>query len=137
MTRILTALLVCLVIAGYPSTADANQKPAKKPATKEAAATPPSKSSTKRTAKEMPPAPPSNKSVDPVVGKTATGKAVYEGSRGGFYFLTESGNRSYVQDFIGAKIVGKTTDGKNIYEGPRGGRFYYNDKGDKIYQKKK
>ena len=76
------------------------------------------------------------RSPDPSVGKTADGKAVFEGSRGGFYYLTEGGNKSYVKDFVGAKIVGKTADGKNIYEGPRGGHFYYNDAGDKVYVKK-
>jgi hypothetical protein len=76
------------------------------------------------------------KSEDPVVGKTKDGKPVYEGARGGFYYLTESGNTSYVNDFVGAKIVGKTADGLPIYEGPRGGRFYYSASGEKVYVKK-
>jgi hypothetical protein len=79
---------------------------------------------------------PSAKSEDPVVGKTRDGKPVYEGARGGFYYLTESGNKSYVQDFVGAKIVGKSADGLPIYEGPRGGRFYYSTSGEKVYVKK-
>ena len=77
------------------------------------------------------------KSEDPVVGKTADGKAVYEGSRGGFYYLTDKGAKTYVKDFVGAKIVGKTKDGLNIYEGPKGGKFYYSAKGDKVYVKGK
>ena len=76
------------------------------------------------------------KSEDPVVGKTKDGKPVYEGERGGFYYLTGSGNKSYVNDFVGAKIVGKTADGLPIYEGPRGGRFYYSASGEKVYVKK-
>ena len=76
------------------------------------------------------------KSEDPVVGKTKDCKPVYEGERGGFYYLTESGNKSYVNDFVGAKIVGKTADGLPIYEGPRGGRFYYSASGEKVYVKK-
>lgn len=76
------------------------------------------------------------KSQDPVVGRTKDGKPVYEGERGGFYYLTESGNKSYVNDFVGAKIVGKTADGLPIYEGPRGGRFYYSASGEKVYVKK-
>jgi colicin import membrane protein len=75
-------------------------------------------------------------SDDPAVGKTADGKTVYEGAKGGHYFLTDKGEKSYVKEFVGAKIVGKTPDGKNIFEGPKGGRFYYNDKGDKVYPKK-
>jgi len=72
---------------------------------------------------------------DPVVGKTRNGKRVYEGARGGFYYLTEGGNRAYVRDFVGAKIVGKTADGLLTYEGARGGRFYYRKNGDKVYIK--
>lgn len=85
--------------------------------------------------KKAPPLAAGRLMMDPAVGKTASGKVVFEGSRGGFYYLSESRNRIYVQDFVGAKIVGKTRDGKRIYEGPRGGRFYYNDGGDKIYLK--
>ncbi len=77
------------------------------------------------------------KNVDPAVGKTADGKTVYEGSKGGFYYLTDKGAKSYVKDFVGAKIVGKTKDGQNIYEGPKGGKFYYTAKGDKVYMKGK
>jgi hypothetical protein len=61
------------------------------------------------------------KSDDPVVGKTKDGSPVYEGARGGFYFIGGGGSKSYVKDFVGAKIVGKTADGIPIYQGPRGG----------------
>jgi Flp pilus assembly protein TadD len=77
-----------------------------------------------------------SKENDPAVGKTQSGKIVFEGDRGGHYYLTETGNRVYVQDFAGAKIIGKTPDGLNIYEGPRGGHFYYNKNGDKVYVKR-
>ncbi|MEW6510752.1 MAG: hypothetical protein AB1428_07300 [Bacteroidota bacterium] len=53
------------------------------------------------------------------------------------HHLNESGNKTYVDDIIGAKIVGKTPDGRNIYEGPRGGRFYYGASGNKVYVKRK
>jgi len=77
------------------------------------------------------------KNVDPAVGTTADGKTVYEGSKGGHYYLSDKGDKVYVKDFVGAKIVGKTKDGQNIFEGPKGGKFYYNAKGDKIYVKGK
>lgn len=77
------------------------------------------------------------KSDDPAVGKTADGKTVFEGSRGGFYYLSDKNAKVYVKDFVGAKIVGKTKDGDNIYQGPKGGKFYYSAKGDKIYVKGK
>lgn len=70
---------------------------------------------------------------DEVVGKTADGKSVYSGSRGGHYYLGGNGAKTYVKEFEGAKIVGKTKDGSSIYEGPRGGRYYYNSNGNKTY----
>jgi hypothetical protein len=78
-----------------------------------------------------------SKSDDPAVGKTADGRTVFEGSRGGHYYLSDKGDKVYVKDFVGAKIVGKTKDGQNIFEGPKGGKFYYNAKGDKVYVKGK
>jgi len=73
---------------------------------------------------------------DLAVGKTAEGKTVYEGARRGHYWMSEKGEKIYVEDFLGAKIVGKTKDGKNIYLGLRAGKFYYNDSGDKVYVRK-
>jgi colicin import membrane protein len=75
--------------------------------------------------------------TDRAVGKSEGGRTVYEGPKGGFYYLNEKGDKVYVKDFDGAKIVGKTASGKTIYEGPRGGHFYYNDHGNKVYVKKK
>lgn len=71
-----------------------------------------------------------------MVGKTADGKVVYEGSRNGHYYLNDKGEKTYVNDFVGAKIVGQTKDGKPIYEGLRGGHFYYTASGNKEYVKK-
>jgi hypothetical protein len=70
---------------------------------------------------------------DEVVGKTPSGAVVYEGTRGGHYYINSSGQKSYVKEFVGAKIIGKTHDGQTIYEGPHGGRFYYNSAGTKVY----
>lgn len=77
-------------------------------------------------------------SKDEVAGKTKDGKIVYAGPRGGFYYFTSGGNKSYIKEseLVGAKIVGKTKDGRNIYEGPRGGRYYYNSKNEKTYLEK-
>jgi len=77
-------------------------------------------------------------SKDEVAGKTKDGKIVYAGPKGGFYYLTSGGNKSYIKEseLIGAKIVGKTADGKTIFEGPRGGRYYYNSNSEKTYLKK-
>lgn len=79
-----------------------------------------------------------NEFGDDVAGKTKDGKIVYAGPKGGFYYLTSGGNKSYIKEneLIGAKVVGKTKDGKNIYEGPRGGYYYYNSNNEKTYVKK-
>jgi hypothetical protein len=76
---------------------------------------------------------PKKEATDEAVGKTADGKTVFAGSRGGHYYLNDKGEKTYVQDFVGAKIVGKTEKGQTIYEGPRGGHYYYNDNGNKVY----
>jgi hypothetical protein len=62
------------------------------------------------------------KSVDPVVGRTKDGKPVYEGARGGFYYLTESGNRSYVDDFVGRKEVRAPKEPKDEKEPSQQGK---------------
>ena len=132
MSRLLTVLVLSFAIVLGQSTAFTQKKEkskierkaeSKKVEGKET----PSKSKEKKEAAQ--------KSEDLVVGKTKDGKPVYEGARGGFYYLTETGNKSYVNDFVGAKIVGKTADGLPIYEGPRGGRFYYSASGEKVYVK--
>lgn len=138
MSRILAILIFSCVILFSQGSATAQKKVSDKAAKKgETTETKGKKSESKKKVgdnsgkKEAPP-----KSEDPVVGKTKEGKEVYEGARGGFYYLTETGNKSYVKDFVGAKVVGKTPDGFPIYEGPRGGRFYYSASGEKIYVKK-
>ena len=60
---------------------------------------------------------------------------MYEGSKHGHYYLNNKSEKTYVKDFVGAKIVGRTHDGREIYEGPRGGHFYYSANGNKEYVK--
>lgn len=82
---------------------------------------------------EKTPSKPALKENDDAVGKTTDGKTVYAGSRGGHYYLTDKGDKSYVKDFVGAHVVGATKDGRPIYEGPRGGHYYYAASGIKTY----
>jgi len=133
MTKLLTVLVLSFAIALSQSTAFSQKKEKPKIEKKAESKKAEGKETTSKNKgkKET-----TQKSEDPVVGKTKDGKPVYEGERGGFYYLTESGNKSYVNDFVGAKIVGKTADGLPIYEGPRGGRFYYSASGEKVYVKK-
>jgi colicin import membrane protein len=119
MKKLCILFVLCAFVAAAPATLLAQKK-----------------EGAKAKSTEVKPKAAAKETADPAVGKTADGKTVYEGSKGGHYFLTEKGEKSYVKDFVGAKIVGKTADGKNIFEGPKGGKFYYNDKGDKVYQKK-
>jgi colicin import membrane protein len=126
-------LLVFAILAGSATAlAQADAAGKKSKSTEKTAKATTAKEATKSTAKAA-----DAQNPDPVVGKTTDGKAVYEGSRGGFYYMTDKGDKAYVKDFVGAKIVGKTDDGKNIYEGPKGGKFYYKDDGTKIYVKNK
>jgi hypothetical protein len=124
MKRTLFVFALALAILGGSSVAAAQAKKTK-------AAEKPAKAAAAKVEKKS-----DAKDADPVVGKTADGKPVYEGSRGGFYFKNDKGDKSYVKEFVGAKIVGKTDDGSNIYEGPKGGRFYYKADGTKVYVKK-
>jgi colicin import membrane protein len=39
---------------------------------------------------------PTNNSEDKIVGKDDKGRTIYEGPRGGRYYLTENGNKVYV-----------------------------------------
>ena len=72
-------------------------------------------------------------SKDEAVGKTDDGKTVYAGSRNGHYYVNDKGDKTYVKDFVGAKVIGKTKSGQDIYEGPKGGHYYYNSNGNKTY----
>jgi len=89
---------------------------------------------------------------------SANGKPLYEGQRGGTYYINESGNKTYVKPTssssssgLGAAAAsaasssseGRFTgmhhqssgraNGKPLYEGARGGLYYINDSGNKTY----
>lgn len=123
-SAILSILVTSILFIGFTQSNIAQEK--KEPYRKEIKKEEPHKLEQKKNSK------------DEVAGKTKDGKIVYAGPKGGFYYFTSGGNKSYIKEseLVGAKIVGKTKDGRNIYEGPRGGRYYYNSKNEKIYLKK-
>lgn len=138
--QLCSALVISLLFAGAAVPSIAQEK-AKKEVKAKAAVEPAKKAveKAKPAAEAAKKAPADAKaSADDVIGKTADGKTVYGGPKGGLYYTSDKGAKVYVKekDVVGAKVVDKTKDGKSIYEGPKGGRFYYNDAGNKTYIKK-
>jgi colicin import membrane protein len=141
MTRLLGAWVLILglllpVTDGMAQTAEKEKAKAEKSTTKAKTAPETEKAKAEKSTTKAKTVPETEKAVekgDEIVGKTADGKPVYAGSRGGHYYLTASGNKTYVDEFVGARIVGKTKDGSKIYEGPKGGWYYYNSNGNKTY----
>lgn len=91
---------------------------------------------------------PNIKNGDKQIGKDKEGRMIYEGAKGGKYYLTASGAKSYVTDSKpdtkkdtksdaknNDKQIGKDKEGRMIYEGPRGGKYYLTPSGAKSYVK--
>ena len=55
-------------------------------------------------------------------------RAIYQGPRGGQYYINSNGNKTYV-------TPQSTINERNIQTGPRGGQYYINDNGKKTYIK--
>ena len=88
------------------------------------------------------------KNTDKQLGKDKEGRMIFEGAKGGKYYLTASGAKAYVTDSKpdikkdtksdaknDDKQVGKDKEGRMIFEGPRGGKYYINASGAKTYVK--
>ena len=100
------------------------------------------------------------KNNDKQVGKDKEGRMIFEGPKGGKYYVSASGAKTYVTDgkpevkpqvkpevksAIKAEVkpemknddkqVGKDKEGRMIFEGPRGGKYYINASGAKTYIK--
>ncbi len=69
---------------------------------------------------------------DKAIGLDSQGHQLYQGDRGGRYYFSDSGNKTYI-DTADDKLVGKDKNGRFIYQGERGGMYYYNDRGEKTY----
>ncbi len=69
--------------------------------------------------------------------KGPEGQAVYEGVKGGIYYINKNGNKTYLKE--NDKVVSgkKGPDGQNVYAGPQGGEYYLNKNGNKVYLKSK
>lgn len=65
--------------------------------------------------------------------KGPEGQQVYEGIKGGIYYINKNGNKTYLKE--DDKIVAgkKGPDGQKVYAGPQGGEYYINKNGNKIY----
>jgi colicin import membrane protein len=65
--------------------------------------------------------------------KGPDGQVVYEGSKGGQYYLNKSGNKTYLKDDSNVVQGKKGPNGETVYAGPKGGQYYLNKSGDKVY----
>ena len=88
------------------------------------------------------------KNDDKQIGKDKEGRMIFEGPKGGKYYVTASGAKSYISDEKkdnrndaksdkknDDKQIGKDKEGRMIYEGPKGGKYYLTPSGAKSYIK--
>lgn len=75
--------------------------------------------------------------VDKVVAgqKGPNGEKVYEGPKGGQYYMNKNGNKVYLKDEDKSVAGKKGPNGETVYEGPKGGQYYLNKNGEKVYLK--
>jgi hypothetical protein len=72
-----------------------------------------------------------------VAGKKGpNGEAVYQGTKGGQYYMNKNGNKVYLKDTDKVVEGKKGPDGETVYVGPKGGQYYLNKSGEKIYLSK-
>jgi len=65
--------------------------------------------------------------------KGPDGQAVYEGPKGGQYYINKNGNKTYLKPDDNVVPGKKGPDGQTVYLGPKGGQYYLNKNGDKVY----
>jgi hypothetical protein len=69
--------------------------------------------------------------------KGPDGQPVYEGAKGGLYYINKNGNKTYLKDNDPVIPEKKGPDGQPVYKGSQGGEYYYNKSGAKTYLKSK
>jgi len=70
-----------------------------------------------------------------IAGKRGpNGEKVYEGAKGGQYYINKNGNKTYLKDEETVVAGKKGPKGETVYVGPKGGQYYYKD-GNKVYLK--
>jgi len=65
--------------------------------------------------------------------KGPDGQPVYEGIRGGQYYINKSGNKTYLKAEDNVVPGKKGPEGQPVYVGPKGGQYYINKSGVKTY----
>lgn len=68
--------------------------------------------------------------------KGPEGQLVYEGAKGGQYYINKNGNKTYIKDEDKVVKGKKGPEGQPVYVGPNGGEYYINKSGNKTYLKK-
>lgn len=69
--------------------------------------------------------------------KGPDGQLVYEGVKGGIYYINKNGNKTYLKENDKVVANKKGPDGQIVYAGPQGGEYYINKNGNKVYLKAK
>lgn len=67
--------------------------------------------------------------------KGPDGQKVYEGAKGGQYYINKNGNKTYLKEEDKVEEGKKGPDGQKVYLGPQGGEYYLNKSGKKVYLK--
>jgi colicin import membrane protein len=67
--------------------------------------------------------------------KGPEGQPMFEGVRGGVYYINKKGNRTYLKGNDKVVPGKKGPDGQKVYAGPKGGEYYINKNGNKVYLK--
>lgn len=68
--------------------------------------------------------------------KGPDGQAVYQGSKGGQYYINKNGNKTYIKAEDKAVTGKKGPEGQPVLVGEKGGEYYINKNGNKTYLKK-
>ena len=87
------------------------------------------------------------KNDDKQIGKDKEGRMIFQGPKGGKYYVNGSGAKTYIDNDASPKKdtkadvkntdkqVGKDKEGRMIFEGPKGGKYYLTPSGAKSYVK--
>jgi hypothetical protein len=65
--------------------------------------------------------------------KGPDGQPVYEGPKGGTYYINKNGNKTYLKVDDNVVPGKKGPNGETVYLGPKGGNYYFNKAGEKKY----
>ncbi len=68
--------------------------------------------------------------------KGPEGETVYQGAKGGQYYINKTGVKTYLKDVDKVVPGKKGPNGEVVYVGSQGGQYYLNKSGEKVYLSK-